>query len=106
MSAEEVFASDDDIVAFQNWGNGDYDCVNIGREASGSVWFTNHTPVVRVRIAESVIAWLQSVREELERHESVWHPRDYLNHKNEDGVYATVVRQLAGTQCELMKGVS
>lgn len=106
MSADELCVYDDDIVAFQNWGNGDYDCVHIGSEHGGSIWFTNHTPLVRARVANSVADWLQSIRHELSRHATIWHPRDYLGQQNEDGTYAAVVRQLAGTRCELMGDAS
>jgi hypothetical protein len=104
LSNREVYSYDDDLVAFQNWGKGDFDCVRVGPEDAGSVWFTNHSPTVRARVAGSISDWLIAVEAELLNRDTIWHPRDYFQHPTQEGVYASVVPQLAGTHCELMGG--
>jgi hypothetical protein len=86
----------DDLVAVQNWGNGDLDCI----DSDGKVVFTNHQPDARVVIANDVGDWLGLVALEAESRSTIRHPRDYLG-AAEPGVYSGVLDALKGYQCEL-----
>jgi len=94
---------DVDIVAIQNWGNGDFDAIVTKPEAGGGVWFCNHSPDVRVKIATSVDEWVTALTREVEQAGFIRHPRDYASSTNPAGTYAGVLKSLASTNCELTR---
>lgn len=101
----EIFVYGQDLLAIQNWGNGDFDCLVLSDVLgwpTGAVVFTNHQSDVRVQVAKSIHEWLSLVRTELLRRGEVLHPRDYLGN-SDSGVYAHVLGELQHRQCELSR---
>lgn len=103
-SSEEVFAYGHNMVAMQNWGNGDFDCLVLESSRPdallGNIVFANHQPDVFVRVGTSVGDWLEKVGRELATRSEVLHPRDYIN-RTSDGVYSGVLDELRGHNCEI-----
>lgn len=92
------------MIAFHNWGNGDFDCISIdSSELSGTILFMNHEPDVTVRISDSLNTWIRDAIEEISTKGALLHPSDY-RHRSEAGMYSSVLRSLCGIDCELMKG--
>lgn len=101
---EEMFEYGRNMVAVQNWGNGDFDCLvlddSVPPHRSGSVVFANHQPDAIVRVGMSVQDWLEGIERELATRAEVLHPRDYYKSPSA-GVYADVLDELRGQTCEL-----
>ena len=91
------------IIAFHNWGNGDFDCVAASPSAysEGTVLFMNHSPDVVVPIAASLHEWIERIVGELRTRGAVLHPADYRLSTTTGGVYRLVTGELAGRECEL-----
>lgn len=107
MPAAEVHALDHGLLAFHNWGNGDFDAIMWSSiENRYSVVFVNHNPEHVVRIAASFSDWLSLVMKELLQSPSgeILHPRDYRVRSGE-GAYAHVLAALAGRDCELNRNM-
>ncbi len=99
-AAEQVFL-DGRLLTFHNWGNGDFDCLDFGRPgAEVPVVFMNHGPDVTAFVAASFEAWLAGVLDELLRTGTLAHPRDCM-YRGGALLYAPVVQELAGRDCEL-----
>lgn len=88
------------LLGFHNWSNGDYDCLRM-QGGGADVVFMNHGPEVTVPIASSFFDWLTRIVAECRAHGDVLHPGDYRYSERPDGVYAQVLRQLVGVDCEL-----
>ena len=88
------------LIAFHNWGNGDFDCVTTSssKYPAGTIVFMNHSPDVTVKVADSLAEWLTRVVQE-ERDGGVAHPMDLQEH----GVYRHVLDELKGVDCELTR---
>lgn len=101
---EEMFAYGRNMVAVQNWGNGDFDCLvlddSVPPHRCGSMVFANHQPDAIVRVGVSVQDWLEGIERELATRAEVLHPRDYYRGPS-TGVYAGVLDELRGQTCEL-----
>ncbi len=101
---EETFEYGRNMVAVQNWGNGDFDCIvlddSVPPHLCGSIVFANHQPDAIVRVGMNVQDWLEGIERELATRSEVLHPRDY--HKSPSaGVYAGVLDELRAQTCEL-----
>lgn len=103
LSVSECHWMDVGIVAVQNWGNGDFDAVITNPDENGTVWFCNHAPDVRVKIANSVDEWLATLALEVEQVGFIRHPRDYAAIVARRGAYSKVLESLASTNCELTR---
>ena len=101
VEGQEHF-SEQGIISFHNWGNGDFDCIALcsSGHPEGAVLFMNHTPNVLVPISPSLGQWLSAVVDELNEKGAVLHPGDYFV-RNEGGIYAHVLESLRGIDCEL-----
>lgn len=103
-SSDELFAYGHNMVAIQNWGNGDFDCLVLDSSLSaaliGSVVFANHQPDVIVRVGTSIENWLENIGQELATRSEILHPRDYIKQPS-DGVYSGVLDELRGHNCEI-----
>jgi hypothetical protein len=101
LSASETQLYNRNILAFHNWGNGDFDCLRLRRRAGEApVFFMNHAPDVLVKVAKSFGEWLERIIDEYRRYGSIGHPRDYRS-ETRVGVYAHVLQALDGVECEL-----
>ena len=90
------------IIAFHNWGNGDFDCIAASPSTypDGAVVFMNHSPNVTVRIAGSLSEWLERAAGEIRETGILLHPSDYRA-RREPGLYQHVLASLKGIPCEL-----
>ncbi len=89
------------LLAFHSWGNGDFDCLSLEEDSLGAVFFINHSPAVSVRVADSLETWLAAMLAEMTQRCSVLHPGDYRYREETSGVYAHVLKELSGHDCEL-----
>jgi hypothetical protein len=99
---QQTYFSEQGIMSFHNWGNGDFDCISISISSHpvGCVVFMNHTPDVTVRIATCLSEWLERAVQEIRSKGALLHPADYLN-SPEQGLYQHVLESLRGVDCEL-----
>ena len=99
---QQTYFRDQGIIAFHNWGNGDFDCVAAlpSKYNDGTVVFMNHSPDVTARIAESLSEWLEKAVLEIQGKGALLHPSDYREGR-EQGVYQHVLESLSGIACEL-----
>jgi hypothetical protein len=104
-SSREQYGHGDDLLAFQNWGNGDFDCLLLTGPDAGSIWFTNHNPDDRARIADSFVTWLAAAIDEATLRRTVWHPSDHIG-KGTTGLYSPVIAALRGRDCELARWIT
>jgi len=98
---EAILFPDDQLLLIHDWGNGDFDCVEILENGlSGRMCFANHDVKIRVPVADSLLEWFNLVFDEIRQLGTLLHPADY-RHRNEQGLYAHVLEELRGVECEL-----
>ena len=91
QSLEEMELYEDQLLlTFHNWGNGDFDCVSVDRNARyGEVFFADHSPDKSTPIGLTFCDWISAVIRETEESGTIPHPMDYsLYDKN--GIYKSV----------------
>lgn len=105
MSLDELhFFPVQGLIAFHDWGNGDFDCIatSTSEYAEGEVVFMNHSPDVTVRVAGSLAEWIAQVISEIKREGVLLHPADYrMRRGKSEGVYGRVLTALKDIDCEL-----
>lgn len=103
LSADEIVSESEELVPFQSWGNGDFDCIRYTKSgAVQDIVFMNHNPDVCVGIAPSFLAWFDRIIEEVSKSRSdILHPGDYRGMQTRVGTYAHVLDALRGVDCEL-----
>lgn len=102
--ASSLVLADYNMMSIHDWGNGDCDCIMVadhGENKTGNIVFVNHRPSVVTLVAHSVYQWLSDVLVELGMRGTVMHPGDYREKAKIRGVYANVLTQLRGVDCEL-----
>ena len=99
---QQVLFHHEGIIAFHNWGNGDFDCVATSTSdyPMGAVVFMNHSAAATVLICESLATWLEEVVREIREKGTLLHPSDY-QHRDEQGLYRRALDGLNGVACEL-----
>jgi hypothetical protein len=92
------------LVPFHAWGNGDFDALDVGAESGDApVVFCNHSPEIRVRIADSFEQWLERACDEMRKEGALLHPSDFMQagRSGSPGIYAHVPGALKNVDCEL-----
>jgi hypothetical protein len=65
------------LLAFHNWGNGDFDCVRFLDSGKSEMVFHNHETGEVTTIAASFAEWLQRAVDEMKKKGTLYHPMDY-----------------------------
>lgn len=79
------------MLAFHNWGNGDFDCLRFRENGNADVVFYNHETGATVTIAPSFSNWLMRVIDEMRTIGTLLHPMDYqFGRRDYKGIYSNV----------------
>lgn len=103
LGSDEAYIYGGDLYAIQNWGNGDFDCVIFKGEDAGKVCFANHQHDARSIVASSIGEWLCRLTTEMHEYGEIFHPKDFLQTPNRNGVYSRVGSDLKNVNCELTR---
>ncbi len=101
---EQDYFSNQGLLSFHNWGNGDFDCVaaSSSKYPENTVVFMNHGPEISVKIEDNLTAWFEKAINEIRERGVLLHPGDYIPNSNADsGLYGGVLAALEGIDCEL-----
>jgi hypothetical protein len=100
--SELYYFTEQSIVQFHPWGNGDFDCITTRgcEEGEGRVVFMNHSPHVLSLIELSLASWMRRVVAEVTKKHVLLHPADYRV-RDDMGLYGNVLNDLRGVPCEL-----
>ena len=98
QSIEEMdYYSNERLLSFHSWGNGDFDCVKIQNGPStDSIWFMNHSPIKNYLVINSLFDWFMKVYKELKSYGALLHPMDYRNEMEFNGLYKTISKNIEG----------
>lgn len=77
---------DPGLVDFHNWGNGDFDCLDLRKPGKAPVVFMDHETGCEVVISPSFGAWLRESLGELNSRGTLRHPMDYRDEADK-GLY-------------------
>ncbi len=80
------------LLAFHNWGNGDFDCLDPSAGKDSGVVFANHENGQTTQVAPSFRDWLARAIEEKKTRGVLLHPMDYaISNPGFRGLYAHIV---------------
>jgi hypothetical protein len=86
----EYFSSGN-VLMFHKWGNGDFDCITIGKEnAKGKIVFMLHSEEILIPLNISLYEWIRAVISEIKEKGTLLHPYDFTMRK-EEGLYKQVL---------------
>ncbi len=91
LSLREMwFFLDSNLIAFHSWGNGDFDCLSLGKEyPKGKIIFMSRSKSSTAVVSDTLENWFKSVINEIEEFGTLFHPMDY-NTRNIEGMYKNV----------------
>lgn len=82
------------LVPFHDWGNGDFDCLDLTKSVNGEppVCFWNEEMGNMFPITSGFGRWMRMATFEVQTHGFLLHPRDYLDPRYADaqGVYESI----------------